>query len=153
MNDYPDFSDAYISKAEKDGRLLDQDELDSLNDNRDSEMNKEQIKKIVKLTESIVDRRLNESRDTTTAIIFHNDTIYDGYEYDVSDFDGVVIYIEFTTNTSSDTYYSHGPHTISDTDIDIVDSFVAYISHSGQVTKSQLKDNNILYDIINKSFD
>ena len=38
MNDYPDFSDAYISKAEKDGRLLDQDELDSLNDNRDSEL-------------------------------------------------------------------------------------------------------------------
>ncbi len=38
MNDYPDFSDAYISKAEKDGRLFNQDELDALNDNRDFEL-------------------------------------------------------------------------------------------------------------------
>lgn len=38
MNDYPDFSDAYISKAEKDGRLLDEDELEELNSNIDSEL-------------------------------------------------------------------------------------------------------------------
>jgi hypothetical protein len=38
MNDYPEFSDAYISKAEKDGRLLHQDELDALNDNIDSKL-------------------------------------------------------------------------------------------------------------------
>lgn len=38
MNDYPDFSDAYISKAEKDGRLLDEDELEELNSDIDSEL-------------------------------------------------------------------------------------------------------------------
>ena len=38
MNDYPDFSDAYISKADMDGRLLDEDELEELNSDIDSEL-------------------------------------------------------------------------------------------------------------------
>jgi hypothetical protein len=115
-------------------------------------MTRDQIKKIVRLTESIVNKRLNESNQKTKAIIFHNDTVYDGYEHNISDFDGIVIYVEFSVSSSSDTYYSHGPHTVFNDDIDIIDSLVAYVSPSGQVTKSQLKDNNILYDIINRTF-
>ena len=33
--DYPDFCDAYICYAEKDGRPLTEDELDKLNEDRD----------------------------------------------------------------------------------------------------------------------
>jgi len=33
--DYPDFCDAYICYAEKDGRPLTEDELDRLNEDRD----------------------------------------------------------------------------------------------------------------------
>ena len=35
MNDYPDFTDAYISYAEYDGKELNDEELDEVNENSD----------------------------------------------------------------------------------------------------------------------
>lgn len=46
MGDYPKFFDAYISKAENDGRILD-DELEELNSNIDSKLYAQLFKFII----------------------------------------------------------------------------------------------------------
>jgi hypothetical protein len=85
-------------------------------------------------------------------ILIHENKIYDADEWDYSDFEDLLIEVEYSIEYETDVYEGHGLRTITNRFISISYASLTYSSPNGSCT-SVISDHKALLKLLNSLHD
>lgn len=86
-------------------------------------------------------------------ILIHENKIYDAHEWEYTDFEDLLIDVEYSIDYETDVYEGHSLYSITNRFIDITSAILVYVHNNNSVTKSTISDTKPILKLLNSLHD